>query len=550
MGKLLVKLGSNPVRELPLSVLLGFLTWVSLLPFLLLAGYALNRHAVSEERSQLSRVTVNAESLAFSVDRGLRSLIETSEVLAGSSHIAEGNLFAFAAHAREAALKAGGEFVLVDEEGRHLVNTAPLHSGVPPAADVERVFQTHRPVVGDLDEALVAEQRVIVTVPVVVDGATRFALSFAPRYGVIADIVRQTYRPEGWFAAVADGTGRIIARSHRHADFFGRLSPSNIIERARGSSGVLETVDLEGRKSVAAYQASRVGNWVVFVWVPEALLASPARQMLGLLIGLVVLTLVVSQIAALVVGRLIDQPAQRLLHAARALGSGRPVSFEPSLMREANIVGRALVEASASTQLVMRELSHRSKNLLSVIQSMARQTGRTAAGIADFQARFELRLASLARSHDLLVERNWQGVCLKDLVAKQIEPFVDPCDERIEASGPPVLLTPTASQAIGMALHELATNASKHGALVMPAGRITVAWTVRPDPDGVRLELRWQETGGPSVAPPVRKGFGHTVLERVAKGGLAATVNFDWKPEGLIWTMSAPAGGVVEFCKA
>jgi two-component sensor histidine kinase len=232
--------------------------------------------------------------------------------------------------------------------------------------------------------------------------------------------------------------------------------------------------------------------------------------------------------------------------AARSLGAGTEVDFDRTLMREANVVGGALSDASRDIRLYMREISHRSKNLLAVVQSIARQTRRNSTDLRDFGQRFDDRLHSLARSHDLLVERNWNGTFAHELVRAQLRSFVEDDDVRVEIRGDPVLLSPAASQHIGLALHELATNASKYGALSVQEGRVHVAWSKGPGSDGTeRFRMSWQESGGPALSEPSRKGFGRYVVEEAVARGVTGAATIHWNPDGLLWILDAPANCLI-----
>jgi PAS domain S-box-containing protein len=193
-------------------------------------------------------------------------------------------------------------------------------------------------------------------------------------------------------------------------------------------------------------------------------------------------------------------------------------------------------------RLIMQEMSHRAKNLMAVVQAISWQTTRRPASLEDFERRFTQRLEALGRSHDLLVERHWRGVLLEDLVHTQLEPFLDRAKERVVAHGPALLLMPDATQDLGLALHELATNASKYGALSDPAGKIDILWTVDDGgPSGApRFLMTWRETGGPVVSPPTHKGFGSTVLTSTLSRSFKGKTRLDYAPEGLIWELGAP----------
>jgi PAS domain S-box-containing protein len=199
-------------------------------------------------------------------------------------------------------------------------------------------------------------------------------------------------------------------------------------------------------------------------------------------------------------------------------------------------------KAEEHIQLLMREISHRSKNLLAVVQSIASQTARTADNLEGFETRFGERLRGLAASHDLMVEENWRGAALADLARQQLAPFAEAGGPRLTLRGPPVMLTIEATQALGLALHELATNAMKYGAWSVPNGDVTFAWEFQKDGT---LRLSWVERGGPVVNPPTRRGFGHVVIENLVSQSLGGEVSMDFDPLGLTWVLSITPGNLV-----
>ncbi|KPF77959.1 histidine kinase, partial [alpha proteobacterium AAP81b] len=160
----------------------------------------------------------------------------------------------------------------------------------------------------------------------------------------------------------------------------------------------------------------------------------------------------------------------------------------------------------AQVRLLMREVNHRSKNMLAVVHAVARQT--LAISPEDFVARFDQRILALAAAHDLLVDSDWRGVDLGALIRSQLAHFGDMIGARIVLSGPPVRLTSAAGQMIGMAMHELATNAGKYGALRDTQGRVGIGWQASAD----GLAIEWIERDGPPVEAPARAGFGSRVI--------------------------------------
>jgi PAS domain S-box-containing protein len=197
---------------------------------------------------------------------------------------------------------------------------------------------------------------------------------------------------------------------------------------------------------------------------------------------------------------------------------------------------------------VMKELSHRTKNLMAVVHAISWQTAQKSVDLEDFEQRFIQRLEALARSHDLLVKHDWQGVRLGDLVQAQLDPFLDSFTGRLTAEGPPLLLRPSAAQELGLALHELATNASKYGALSVPTGKIDIDWAIDcgPTNGANRFHMIWCETGGPGVRPPVSKGFGTAVVTTALSTTFNGEAELDYRPEGLCWELRAPVGGLIQ----
>ena len=239
--------------------------------------------------------------------------------------------------------------------------------------------------------------------------------------------------------------------------------------------------------------------------------------------------------------------ARALAAAAAALGAlivavtvlvrqslGRLKAERASLLRAA----AERREAEEVRELLVRELNHRVKNTLAIVQAVADQIHRTGASPTEFQGAFLARLRALARAHDTLTREGWRGAALGDVVRGALEPFGAPAGgapapgmpARISAEGPPVRLNATAAVALAMALHELASNAAKHGALSAPGGQVRVAWTLDP----AALELAWTEAGGPPVAgPSARRGFGSVLLERVVARQFGGELALDFAAGGL-----------------
>lgn len=190
-------------------------------------------------------------------------------------------------------------------------------------------------------------------------------------------------------------------------------------------------------------------------------------------------------------------------------------------------------------RFIAEELSHRSKNLLTVVMIIAQQTARHAGNVDQYHAQFAERLAALSHSHDLLVKDGLYGASFRDLVATQLKPFSAADQGRVLATGPRLVLRPDAVQHLGVALHELATNASKHGALSGTSGEVSIRWLM--DKKTHKIQVFWRESGGPIVAPPRRRGFGHVIIEQIVPRALNGVGALDFSPEGVSWTFEFPA---------
>ena len=193
-------------------------------------------------------------------------------------------------------------------------------------------------------------------------------------------------------------------------------------------------------------------------------------------------------------------------------------------------------EAEERQAILAREVDHRARNALAVVQSIVRLTH--ANSTENYKAAVEGRLGALARAHGLLSEFRWQGADLKRLIEDELAPYRTADADKIIAVGPDVILQPASAQTLALAIHELATNAAKYGALSSSAGQIRLKWDLNHS--GLRLE--WTESGGPRVAPPTARGYGTRVVTASVEGQLDGRAVFEWRSEGLRCTMSIPPG--------
>ena len=189
-------------------------------------------------------------------------------------------------------------------------------------------------------------------------------------------------------------------------------------------------------------------------------------------------------------------------------------------------------EAEAFQRLLLNELNHRVKNTLATVQAITTLTLGSAHDLPSAKESLEQRIVSMGKAHDLLIARSWSGASLCDVVNGTLNVFAP---DQIDVAGSDVEISSRQTLALSMALHELATNATKYGSLSIPDGRVFVTWTIE---DG-RLRLDWEEQGGPPVRLPVDKGFGTRLLERVLVGELGGDMKLDYNPAGVRCTIEA-----------
>jgi len=191
-------------------------------------------------------------------------------------------------------------------------------------------------------------------------------------------------------------------------------------------------------------------------------------------------------------------------------------------------------------ELLLRELHHRVRNNLATVQALLSATGRSAATIGEFRDAVLARIVALGNTHALLSDEYWPTASLIDMLKREIAPFDDPPAQRITLHGPPIELSADLAVPVGMAVHELASNAVKHGALSVQAGHVAVSWRVLDENSRRTLHLEWVERGGPPLATPGRNGFGSTLLQRVLPKQCDAEVELDFEKAGLRFRLTAP----------
>jgi two-component sensor histidine kinase len=540
------------IRQLPPQRIRTFLilfAFALTMPLLGLGIFALNRMAANDQAETEARVMQVALDLAAYIDRELDRATVTLETLATSAALRRRDFQAFHTQAMLALRRTKAAIVLIDRSYQQIIDTLKeFGAELPATADPEtakRTFETKQRQVSDLFRGSISGSPVFnVEVPVLEDDTVPYVLVMSFQASHIADLLKTADLGSPWITGVTDNNGIILARSERHDEFVGKPLPAELLAQSRAAKGVFHGTSVAGESILRATVRSQAAGWLVSATVPKAYADAARSQSQIFAVAMIGTALALSAALAYVFAGFMARPLTIAAAAARDVGKGERVEPLRSPLVEANILAGALSAASselksrqAQTEFLMRELAHRAKNQLAVIKGMALQTARQSGSVADFVGQFTQRIQGLAESQDLLLRQNWNGAWMSDLVRTQLDLFA--VGSRAQISGPPVFLDANAVQNIGFALHELATNASKHGALSAPGGRVRFSWTGPDEKDRIRLE--WAESDGPKVEPQRREGFGHLVLTRLVAQALQGKANLELEPSGLRWQLDIPA---------
>ncbi|MGY3342717.1 two-component sensor histidine kinase [Bradyrhizobium sp. USDA 4472] len=524
-----------------------------ILPVLAVSFVGLNRMAAIEQSQIERRVMQIAQNIRFVVDRELDRALVTLETLATSSELRSGDLSAFHQQAVLALRPKKAAIVLIDTSYRQLVDTLKdFGAELPPTSDpvtAQRVIDTGKPQISNLFKGSVNGLPVFnVEVPVFDDEKrVRYVLIMSFQAAYVADVLAEVRLDPAWLAGVTGSNGIVVARSQQQDEYVGRPLPAELFEQTKNADRVYPAVNIAGEHVLRASVKSERAPWFVSATVPLSHTQEPYDRSLFFAVLLVGLALILGGSLAYLFARLMARPLDEATHAAAAVGRGEDVSVNPTSLLEANVLIETLAKASKElkerarhSDFLMRELVHRAKNQLAVVKGMALQTARESATVDEFIGRFDRRILGLAQSQDLLLSQNWRGAWMRDLVHAHLEPFG--AGPRAQTSGPDIFLDTTAIQNVGFALHELATNASKYGALSNEAGRLVVVWEAL---ENGAARLTWGEHEGP--APHMeQEGFGYRVITELVPRALNGSSKLDFTPQGVRWELIIPADHVVQ----
>ena len=531
------------------------------------------------QRSAEAGLASTTRALATAVDREIEIASTALATLAASPLLETGDIDGAYRQAAAVGRAFGGWVALLDQDLRQAFNTRlPLGAALPVGAGdpfVARAIATRTPTVSDLFLGATARRQVVAVLHPMPAGTAGAAaeesrvllLAFGPER-LSALLERQDLGRAGAFAVLTDGANRVVARSAEHPRFLGQPAPAWYAEGVRGrDTGLLQGASLAGPEMTLAFsRLEQVPSWTLAVTLPLAAHRAEWRgSVLWYGLGAAAVVGVAAAFAVLLAGRLLRplralaQDAERLRHGeepAATPTAERIAEFEAlrqalwqsglALRDRATAEGRAaaaedaaaeLRHAAERRELLVAELNHRVKNMLATVQSLAAQTLKGAGGDPRrFARHFSSRLRTLARAHDLLSRGDWRPAEFGTVARTALAPWLEgpAVEERIAILGEDHLaVSPQQTQALVLALHELATNATKYGALSRRGGRVELRHETGAD--GVAT-VRWTEAGGPPlIRPPERRGFGTRLLERGLAHDLGpgSSVELHFEPGGL-----------------
>lgn len=533
-----------------ITLYLFVLALVALAPAFLFSAVLLQRNNEAQERVVETLMVGTARSIVQAVEREIVANITTLKVLATAPTLIGQDFRSFHARVKAALEGTGASIYLLDSNFMSIMSTR-TEFGAPPVASADpetarRALERRDIVVSDLVFGPLSKRWVInVLMPVLLPGTDAIIMGFNRNAADLAPALLANKLPEGWHVALVDSKGMTIAASPGSGTTGEPFALANA--KSLASSTGWTRLQAAGENQLAIVQKSPLTGWTLVAWAPRDLIAQPLSEAFwSLFVGGILLAAMVI-LAIYWVSLQIGRSVHGLETDAMLLGAGEPVPARDYPISEIATVSGALAEASRRRQaaetevrFLMRELAHRSKNQMTVIAAMAKQTAKHADSVPEFVASFEKRIFGLARSTDLLLAHGIAGVEMRDLLAHQIDAFCPVDGGRVELAGPSLRLNTQAAQILGMAAHELATNAVKYGAFASDTGTLRVTWRLEQE----RLILVWRETVQRMPERTDRRGFGTTVLESMVGRSLGATVTSTFHADGVEWTFDIPASAL------
>lgn len=535
----------RPRRPKSVALYLFALVLVILLPALIVALVLLNSTNDAQEEVVESLTNATVQAMGQAVDREVSGMVTTLRVLSSDPALEAGRLEEFHRRATVALAGTGSYLIGIDADGNQLLNTR-IDFGVPlgkssDVATAVRALERGRPTVSGLFFGKVAQTWVYnVWLPLPENAPVRL-LALTQNARDLIPVLQSRELPQGWNAALVDGANTVISSTTGDDFAIGDILPMRRNLENSTSGWTEESFDDE--PVVTAEWRSGLTGWRIVAWASASHVKRPLGDSLLQLAAWGIVIALVASLIAFVIAQQLSGAVRGLRLDAQRLGRGEAVFERHYPVVEIDDVSKALVLASRQRQtaerdvrFLMRELAHRSKNQMAVISAMAKQTARGATDVPSYVQALERRIMGLARSTDLLLAHGRAGVSLRELIDLQLAPFRPQEPDRVDIAGEDIRINPQGAQILGMALHELAVNATQYGAFSDERGRLILAWKEEED----QLGMRWRETLSRPLRASERAGFGTTVLRSMVGGALGAKVERHEHADGVEWTIDIP----------
>jgi two-component sensor histidine kinase len=532
---------------------------------LLIVGIAIAWLYVTREQRELEQEAARfAREATQSVDRELKSYASALDVLSNSTNIGEENfqtLYNLALTVTKTIPNSAIAFRKVD--GETIFSTLkPFGSEVPNPADQaliaadQAAIKSRNLVFSDVwTETLTTRPCVALVQPVISNGQVRYLLSLGIETKSVSEIINAQLKSKKWLIATVGNDKRIISRTWSPEQFVGQRATESFIQGAQGEAGTFYNTTLEKVQVFNSYVRSDLTGWIFVSALTANEFQAPIKESAAALFGLLAVGSALSVLFSYMYGKVLLKPARNLLELTAASVSENDARLSTGV-KEFDFVAAKLRQSIAALSkrdnekaVLIDELNHRGRNMLTAIQSIAYQSLRRAHGLQEFETSFNDRLNALAKSYHLLTKTEWQSVDLRSLVTECCKPFVDA--ERISVAGPAVPLHPNAVTDMAMVVHELATNASKHGSLRDPAGSISVLWKVEGSGADKKvkfewkeksIKFKWKEDDMPSSRDESGKsGFGSHLIAAICEGKFRSELLRRLGSDGFHFTVWIPS---------
>ncbi|WP_160316277.1 sensor histidine kinase [Ahrensia marina] len=542
------------MKRFSISVWLTALLILLFLPLFIFFLFLIGQLKISEDEA-MERRTLRT---AATVSQGVHSIIEnmslTLNLVSSAQELVVGDLEAFHSKTQFALKESPNFIIVVEENGQQLLNTrVPYGTKLGATSDLKSLNAALSKAEIHVSGAFKGKTsgrwvfNVIKSLPPTYASAARAVIT-TRNAEELETVFHSLMLPDEWVASVVDGAGNVVVSSDRLKQASGdKIEDVAFANPDENFTSIQQSKFMRDDGMVTAIAKVSGTDWTVLVQGPASTAQDSVYETWQIvIIGSVVLALV-SVFVFYLFSIYLRKSIRDIARMAKHLATGEIVSPVSSRITEIDLVAKAISDASFDRSqredkitMVMRELAHRTKNLIAVVISMVRQTSRRTSSREAMTKSLIDRVMGLGFSIDLLTDTQWGGVSLDELLTKQLSNF-GTIGQNIITRGPGVKLRAEAVQHLGMAIHELATNAAKHGSLAVTKGVVNVTWEINGMGDEKTFKFVWQEVGGKKVRAPEETGFGLQILERYAASTLSGKSTLDFASSGLVWTLEAPA---------